>query len=330
MITKTIPQSAQNSLVQIYGSSNDKKVLNAMISDVQKANQSIEIHTFSMSSRKLVQALIKKANEGVMVDIYIDEKNSSLVVSQTSHSKVKVHPVILSYTNKDRGYYHHKTLAIDGKVLWMGSGNFTNACFERQFNYFTRVQSKDFCKRVLSCFNKSTKKYMFRTKYENQIVEYWHLPSASDLTSIEARHNAKAIRRIKELILGAKKTIKVANAQFSSKTLAHHLMMASSKGVKVTFFYNGYDSDCVDRPNFIKMLNDFQSYGIKCVPNSKQTFMHEKNMLVDDKIFLNGSANWSSRAFKWNDESFLILHDLNQEQLRFIKNYWHESCEVGQ
>ena len=45
--------------------------------------------------------------------------------------------------------------------------------------------------------------------------------------------------------------------------------------------------------------------------------------MVDEKILVNGSANWTRSAFSRNGDCFLILHDLDDEQRKKMKKLWH-------
>ena len=63
--------------------------------------------------------------------------------------------------------------------------------------------------------------------------------------------------------------------------------------------------------------------GINVQINPKLGLMHNKFMYVDNTILVNGSANWSSSSFTRNDESFIVINKLTEEQQNYLDMYWN-------
>jgi cardiolipin synthase A/B len=50
--------------------------------------------------------------------------------------------------------------------------------------------------------------------------------------------------------------------------------------------------------------------------------LHHKFLYIDGKTLVNGSANWTKAAFAQNDDCFLVIHDLTQEQHDQMEDLW--------
>src|SRR5207302_223558 len=71
-----------------------------------------------------------------------------------------------------------------------------------------------------------------------------------------------------------------------------------------------------------KVLEELGNAGIPVRLNTSNGLLHHKFMIIDDKILLNGSANWTYSAFEKNDDCFVIIDDLTKDQIRFLNRLW--------
>jgi phosphatidylserine/phosphatidylglycerophosphate/cardiolipin synthase-like enzyme len=108
--------------------------------------------------------------------------------------------------------------------------------------------------------------------------------------------------KISESITSAKSEILIAMYNFSYKKFAKDLVEASKNGVKVTVFLDAgkvkKDSEIFD---FLKK-NDIKVVTIK-------NKMHLKLALIDSKIAIFGSINWTKESFEKNYELVYISED---------------------
>ena len=108
--------------------------------------------------------------------------------------------------------------------------------------------------------------------------------------------------KISESILNAKSEILVAMYNFSYKKFAKDLVDASKKGVKITVFLDAKkvkeDSEIFD---YLKK-ND-----IKVVLMKDK--MHLKLALIDSKVAIFGSTNWTKESFEENYELVYLSED---------------------
>lgn len=114
-------------------------------------------------------------------------------------------------------------------------------------------------------------------------------------------------RIINELML-AQQSIKIAVAWFNSKNILNILCWKLGGGVKVELILH-YD----EINSGLESSLDFTEYkrlgGVLIWAKSEKSTMHVKFCIIDEKVLLHGSCNWTYRAFKKNDEILNVTTD---------------------
>ncbi len=130
---------------------------------------------------------------------------------------------------------------------------------------------------------------------------------------------------LKELSL-AKKSVKITIYNFTHKKIAKRLKNIAKKGIKVKIIYD-YESTEQKRNKstiyYLSKYKNIDTYRIKGKYVKKKDYfgkMHQKIALIDDRVLILGSANWSYSGFGKNYEVVLILHDkkLARKYLKFF------------
>ena len=101
--------------------------------------------------------------------------------------------------------------------------------------------------------------------------------------------------RLRYEILNAKETIFVAMYNFSYKQIAKHLIEASKNGVKITVLLD--KSKVENNDTIYSMLKEAN---INVIFDDKVEKMHLKAMLIDDKLAVLGSMNFTRKSFEEN------------------------------
>jgi phosphatidylserine/phosphatidylglycerophosphate/cardiolipin synthase-like enzyme len=94
----------------------------AVITEINKAQKSIDIAMFSITSREIAQALIKAKERGANVKIVLD---TSQVKEHFSKGKYLISKGMDVKFHLGPGLMHDKFAVIDGRVLLTGSFNWT-------------------------------------------------------------------------------------------------------------------------------------------------------------------------------------------------------------
>ena len=114
----------------------------------------------------------------------------------------------------------------------------------------------------------------------------------------------KAQKEISSTILNAKSEIFIAMYNFSYKDFAKDLIKASKNGVKITVLFDNKKTKKDD-----EILDLLKENGIKTIINKDKNKMHLKIALIDSKIAIIGSTNWTEESFEENHDLIYITDD---------------------
>jgi len=100
----------------------------AVISEIRKATQTIDIAMYYLSSREIAQAIVQALQKNVRVRIVLDQ--SQEIESASKSGYLVKHAIKVRY-HLGFGLMHNKFAIIDGKTLITGSFNWTLTAEER-------------------------------------------------------------------------------------------------------------------------------------------------------------------------------------------------------
>ena len=109
----------------------------------------------------------------------------------------------------------------------------------------------------------------------------------------------------------AQKNIDVAMYYFTSREIAQELVNAKNRGAKVRLLLDK-SQETQDYSKSRYLINK----GFEVKYYTGQGLMHNKFVVIDDKVLITGSFNWTPTADWTNEENLLILTDE-----RLIKKY---------
>ena len=122
----------------------------------------------------------------------------------------------------------------------------------------------------------------------------------------------KALDALVDLINVSTKSIDAAIYTFTSRPLAHALVLAKKRGVKVRVVVDKSANNPKD--NKYTKYEYLKSNGIEIRYAKAHThwdrkgIMHNKFAVIDSKTVATGSANWTASAFVINDENVIIIN----------------------
>jgi phosphatidylserine/phosphatidylglycerophosphate/cardiolipin synthase-like enzyme len=105
---------------------------------------------------------------------------------------------------------------------------------------------------------------------------------------------------------------------FTSKPIAQALIRAQKRGVKI--------SAVLDKSNRRQKYSGatfLKNVGIPVFIDDKHTIAHNKIMLIDNRVVITGSFNFTKAAESKNAENVLILDDLPDLTRAYRENFQH-------
>lgn len=276
---------------------------------LNKAQSSILIISFTFSDPEVIRIVNEKASAGIDVQLILDRDHLNGL-------KAQLHPSIqIGTRTQGEGHLHHKIMVVDQAYVWLGSANFTPSGLVTGKNLAIGFYSPEIAaslhQEALDIATSSPRPYSAPLSYTygTQRLELYLLPHNPP----EAQQPAETImnehgkQKLISLINNAKHHIKISVALWTYKDASHAIIYALKRGVNVDIVVGSLAEEAVQM--MIK----------KGVRVKQGHNLHYKFMLVDHEILLNGSPNWSMNAFSRSDESYTILYDLSEEQLKALE-----------
>lgn len=107
-------------------------------------------------------------------------------------------------------------------------------------------------------------------------------------------------------ILNAKESLKIAMAWFTNPVIFDSLLKACRKGIEVTLLIN---NDLINnRPNGLP-FNKLIQNGAQLYIAESPSLIHHKFCIIDEKVVIDGSYNWTVLAEKNNDENIVVIEN---------------------
>jgi len=101
----------------------------------------------------------------------------------------------------------------------------------------------------------------------------------------------------------ANKSIDLAMYSFTLDSIGDALIEAQSRGVAVRVILER------SQVNQWSEYSRLRSAGIKVVLDENDNYMHNKFMVIDGKVVLTGSYNYTKQADTQNDENLIVIED---------------------
>jgi len=98
--------------------------LNAIIYEIKLARKSIYVLAYLISSKKIVEALIKAHKKGIRIEVIFDSQCATEMKEVSKHKVLKEAGIKVLF-NKKHKRLHDKVILIDSNIVITGSYNFT-------------------------------------------------------------------------------------------------------------------------------------------------------------------------------------------------------------
>ena len=264
----------------------------AIIDNINNAERSAHCAFYDLDLKDLISAIAKKS-DSADVKIIIDTENYD--------GQIKGNGIKIAKTNAKM---HNKFCIIDADTIITGSTNPTNNGVNKNNNNLVIINSD-----------------YIGENYEDEFYELWNGIYSSGnkvkynkintpIGQIEnyfcpedcALENNEGLYRIIELIRNAESSVKIASFSFTHEELADELLKADIKGINVSVLMERRQRN-VQNSQYAR-LKDF---GLNIRVDSNKNNMHNKFIVIDGKIVITGSPNFSFSGFNRNDENMLII-----------------------
>lgn len=274
---------------------------------LRTAKTSIDMAIYQLDSVLVTQALLDAQRRGVRVRVVTDidtleDKNDSASFLQLDEAGIKV------IGGNPNGIMHNKFVVVDGAAVWTGSWNFTENDTYRYNNNAILIQSPELAKNYTATFEKMFDDNRFgasrkpggtspKLSIGGIPVENYFAPEDKVSSKIAAR------------LLTAKSSIDFMAYSFTDDTLGQAIMERARAGVRVRGVFEKTGSE-TQYSEYGKMRKS----GLDVWQDGNPYLMHHKVFIIDEKLVIFGSYNFSDNADTDNDENLLIVDDAGLAQ----------------
>jgi len=273
-----------------------------LIKHIDAAKKTIHIASFETDLTDVANALIRAKGRGVDVRWITDDDNGIAADTKPGRGQFALMkkagiPII----DDQRGaLMHDKFWLFDGKTVWTGSTNVTVSAMFEQNNNVIVIDSA-----------------ALATIYESQFEDMWSgkfnakSPStvANQQLTIEGTKiqilfspEDSAISKIIPYIQGAKKSINFMAFTFTQPDLGQAMLAAAKNGVALSGVFEATGADA----SFGQMTPLFCAK-IPVRTDGNPAFMHHKVIVIDNRIVITGSLNFTDNADQNNNENVIII-----------------------
>jgi cardiolipin synthase len=309
---------------------NGENFYKAELEAIAEAQHSVNIEAYIFErgevSKRLVDALIERAQHGVKVKVVIDAVGSFANTKDYFESLTQAggqmnwyHP--LRWYNWDRvnNRTHRELIVIDGKKAFIGGAGFADHWLnDKKKNKRWRDTMVMVDGPVVSAVQgtfvenwlRASGEVISGTDYFPVMPGEGSSPAMVINSSATTGGSTRARILFQILLASAKHTIYVSSPYFlPDSDIRDELLRAVRRGVTVKIITPGVRSDhAVTRSSSRRLYGDLLKGGVQ-ISEYQPAMIHAKILIVDGQWSVVGSTNMDNRSFEINDEVNLAAFD---------------------
>jgi phosphatidylserine/phosphatidylglycerophosphate/cardiolipin synthase-like enzyme len=274
-----------------------------LIEKINAAQTSIHIASFEFDLTPVADALIQARQRGVDVRWVTDDEHGLEADEEPGHGQFAMlqDAGIEVRSDTRSALMHNKFWIFDGQIVWTGSTNITeNGIFEQDNNVIV-IQSPELA-----------------GIYEREFQEMWdgqfgpRSPSTLDQQIVTINGSRIVVvftsedpaleNAIIPIVNSATQSIRFLAFSFTDFPLADTMSQRFKAGVDVAGVFEtvGSETEAAE-------LRTLMCRGVPVKQDGNPSFLHDKVIVVDERIVITGSLNFSTNAEEDNDENVIII-----------------------
>jgi phosphatidylserine/phosphatidylglycerophosphate/cardiolipin synthase-like enzyme len=269
--------------------------------DLLQAQRQVDVAAFDLDAEPIVNALIALEQQGKVVRVVTDDENEELgSIRRLRRNGISV------VTDNRTGLMHNKFIVIDQRYVWTGSLNYTSNGAYCNNNNVVRIDSPELAGN-------------FSAELDEMYFERSFGPTSPDRTLRKSiRINGVRIDNyfaseeeiapiIARLVETAEQEILVMAFSFTHEEIGEAILAQAAEGVAVRGVFESVGSQTP-----YSYYGPMAGSGLPTMTvrqDGNPRIMHHKVIIIDRKVVLFGSFNFTANANDNNDENVLVVHD---------------------
>ena len=269
-----------------------------LVEAINQARLSVDVAVYSLNLYSVRKALIDAHQRGVTVRVVIESDNMD-----TSAVDAIIEAGIPVLGDRRQGLMHNKFVVIDHSDVWLGSINFTYAGVYDDNNNMIRIHSI----KIAENYTKEFEEMFVDDQFGPDDVPATPNPVVTiDGVRVENYFSPDdhVASHIIQLLNGAEESIYFMAYAFTSDDFGRILIQKAAAGltVKGVFDTEQYNASV----NYCE-YDLMRELGLDVHLDGNPGLMHHKVFIIDSKIVILGSYNFSANAENTNDENVIII-----------------------
>ena len=288
-----------------------------LVKAIDAARMSIDLAAYSLSLNSVRFALINAHKRGVQVRIVMESTNMD-----RSDPQALIEAGIPIVGDDRQGLMHDKFIVIDRSEVWLGSMNFTDSGTYDDNNNLIRILSTQVAENYMVEFEEMFTDNLFG---EDVRAATPHPKLTLDGTDVENYFSPDdgVLDQIVRVLSGAEESIYFLAYSFTSNDLGDMVREKDAAGLKV----QGVMEEEQVNSNQGTEYDPFKQAELDVRLDGIDGQMHHKVFIIDEKIVVLGSYNFSQSAEQRNDENILIVYNeaIAQEFIKEFERVWAQA-----
>lgn len=273
----------------------------ALLADLEAARERIELVSFEYNLPSISAALTRARARGVTVRLALDRESLHHPAMARWAGMVEEAGIPVSWQQSD-GFLHSKFVIIDRRVVWTGSWNATINDTYRNNNNLLRISAPQVVANYVAEFERMAAGRFGNAKGGPTPYPLVRLPGATIATYFSPHEPVRS--RVLEQLQRARTRIDVLAFSFTDTAIADALIARQQAGVPVRVVFEARNANG-SGAQYGRLLDA----GLEVLKDGNCYTMHHKLMIIDERVVITGSYNFTGRAEDVNDENLLIIDD---------------------
>jgi phosphatidylserine/phosphatidylglycerophosphate/cardiolipin synthase-like enzyme len=282
-----------------------------LIERINAAQTSIHIASFEFDLTPVAEALIAAKKRGVDVRWVTDDESGLGADEDPGRGQfAMLQKAGIEVRSDDRSaLMHNKFWIFDDKILWTGSTNITESGIFKQNNNTVVIHSPE----LATIYEREFQEMWdgkFGPKSPSQLEDQTLVLNGSQIAVVFTSEDPALAQAIIPIVQSAKKSIRFLAFSFTDYPLADAMSQRAKAGVDVAGVFEKVGSETE--------ASELRTLMCRKVPvrqDGNPAFLHDKVIVVDERVVITGSLNFSTNAEESNDENVIIIDNADMARL---------------
>jgi phosphatidylserine/phosphatidylglycerophosphate/cardiolipin synthase-like enzyme len=270
-----------------------------LVASIDAARLTVDLAVYSLNLRSIRDALIRAHERGVQIRVVMESDNMD-----GSAPQALIEAGIPLLGDRREGLMHDKFVVIDRSELWMGSMNFTYSGAYEDNNQLLLFRSV----KMAENYTKEFEEMFLDDKFGDNVIPETPNPKISiEDTRIEiyfSPDDGVAVP-VLEILNNAEESIYFMAFSFTTDEFGEAIRTQAENGLTVA----GVMEEQQVKSNLGTEYDPFKQAGLDVFIDGIEGQMHHKTMIIDERIVITGSYNFSRSAETRNDENLIVIYN---------------------